>query len=125
MDVTPVMATGAKVIDGYLPGGFRVSGQLINGALVLSPTAASAAPASSYGELNAEHLAALLSGPDKPEVLLIGVGAVQEGLAPKALRETAKAAGVVLEVMNTGAACRTWNVLLSEGRRVRALLFPV
>ena len=125
MDVTPVMATGAKVIDGYLPGGFRVSGQLINGALVLSPTAASAAPASSYGELNAEHLTALLNGPDKPEVLLIGVGAVQEGLAPKALRETAQAAGVVLEVMNTGAACRTWNVLLSEGRRVQALLFPV
>lgn len=125
MDVTPVLATGAKVIDGYLPGGFRVSGQLMNGALVLSPTAVGPAPVSSYDELMATHLTALLSVPDKPEVLLIGVGAVQEGLAPKALREAAKAAGVVLEVMNTGAACRTWNVLLSEGRRVQALLFPV
>ena len=44
---------------------------------------------------------------------------------PPALRTTLKSAGLALEVVDTGSACRTYNVLLAEGRRVAAALIPI
>ena len=125
MDVTPVLAATAKPVDSYAPGQFRVAGAVWVGAVWLQPALVQPAPVSSYAELTLEHLAVIFTAPDKPDVLLLGVGALQDSLPPKAWRDAARAAGVVLEAMNTGAACRTWNVLLLEGRRVQALLFPV
>lgn len=58
------------------------------------------------------------------EFLLLGSGARMQ-LLPKALRQGLRDAGLVVEVMDTGAACRTYNVLLAEGRRVGAALLPV
>ena len=73
---------------------------------------------SSMAALNAEVINPLLS--HHPEVLLIGS---EEGLAflPPAVFKTLGAYQVGIEVMNTGAACRTYNVLLAEKRRVIAL----
>ena len=52
-------------------------------------------------------------------------GGTRMELLPKALRQSLREAGLVVEVMDTGAACRTYNVLLAEGRRVGAALLPV
>ena len=57
-------------------------------------------------------------------VLLLGCGA-RMVLVPPALREALRAAGVVIEPMDTGGACRTYNVLLAEDRQVAAALLPV
>ena len=61
--------------------------------------------------------------PDAPEVLLVGTGARQKMLAPAVLRPLL-AAGVGVEVMDTQAAARTYNILMAEGRRVVVALLP-
>ena len=64
------------------------------------------------------------SRPSPPiEILLIGSGATFE-MAPAALRSALGARGVSIESMDTGAACRTYNVLMAEDRRVAAALIP-
>jgi uncharacterized protein len=58
------------------------------------------------------------------DVLLLGLGA-EVAIVPRALREALEAAGIGVEPMNSPAACRTYNVLLGEGRRIAAALLPV
>jgi uncharacterized protein len=73
-------------------------------------------------ELNADHFASLLAY--SPELVLIGAGARNEFL-PRELMFAFARIGVGLEVMDTAAAARTFNVLAMEGRRVAAVLYPV
>ena len=58
------------------------------------------------------------------EFLVIGCGA-RAMLVPPALRQELRDAGLRLDAMDTGAACRTYNVLLAEDRRVAAALIPL
>jgi len=58
------------------------------------------------------------------EVLLVGCGSAMALIDPD-LRDAARARGVALEPMDTGAACRTYNVLMAEDRRVAAALIAV
>ncbi|WP_018609674.1 Mth938-like domain-containing protein [Uliginosibacterium gangwonense] len=75
-----------------------------------------------FDALSAEHLAALLDL--KPALVLLGTGARQYFPKPAVLRPLVEA-GVGWEVMDTGSACRTYNILASEGREVvAALLLP-
>lgn len=125
MDVTPVLAPGAKPVSGYGPGFFRIGDELINAPILLWPDAVEAAPVATLAELTAAHITAICQHASAPQVLLLGMGPLFDTLPPKELRLAARAAGVILEPMDSGAACRTWNVLLAEGRRVAALIWPV
>lgn len=124
MDVTPVLTKGAPAIESYGPEGIRVSGQLYEGPVFLSVQDIALAHVKAYANVSIDDLQAIFAHPSRPDILLLGVGLVCESLPPKAWREAASMAGVVMEAMSTAAACRTWNVLLSEGRRACALLFP-
>ncbi|MGC8203456.1 Mth938-like domain-containing protein [Aliiroseovarius sp. PTFE2010] len=117
MQFTEVTFDDAVPIDGYGPGFFRIGGQVYNGALVVE-----AAGVRPWGGLNDAQTLTALAG--KLDVLFIGMG---DTLAhpPKALREAVEEAGLGLEPMSSPSACRTFNVLLSEGRRVGAALLPV
>lgn len=79
-------------------------------------------PVAGAGDLDEEHLEALLAL--DPEVVLIGTGERQVFLPP-ALTMVFYRRGVGIEVMATGAACRTFNVLVSESRNVVAGLLPL
>ena len=57
------------------------------------------------------------------QILLLGLGKAT-GAPPVALRAGLRATGIALEPMDTGAACRTYNVLVAEGRWVAAALIP-
>jgi uncharacterized protein len=57
------------------------------------------------------------------QILLLGLGRSASAV-PAALRTALRAAGIALEAMDTGAACRTYNVLVAEDRRVAAALIP-
>jgi len=76
----------------------------------------------SVAQMTEEHLEGLLSL--EPDVVLIGAGAAQEFLAPGQLMFF-YSRGIGVEVMTTNAACRTFNVLVSESRNVAAILIPV
>lgn len=107
----------ATPIDGYGPGFFRVGGQIVEGAICVT-----ADGAHSWGGYEDE--ATLLDLAGQVDVLFIGTGAEVSHI-PAGLRDRLEAAEIGVEVMNSPAACRTYNVLLSEDRRVAVALLPV
>jgi len=92
--------------------------------VIVTPARVTVWPAASVADVAADGLLALLAVDMPVDVLLIGCGRefVPE---PAGLRAALKAAGIVLEWMDTGAACRTYNVLVGEDRRVAAALLAV
>jgi uncharacterized protein len=107
-------------LTGYGPGWVAVNGQRHERSLLVLPDRLDAAWGPAAGEaLQEAHLAPLaaLAG----HVLLLGTGARQRFPEASLLRPLI-AAGLGLEVMDSGAACRTYNILVAEGRAVAAAL---
>lgn len=120
-DVTPLIPAGRQVVDSYGRNGFHVSGVAYEGAILVTAEATVAWPVGSLTEVTLDSLSALF---DRGiEILLLGCGARMVPVPP-ALRTALKAKGMVVDAMDTGAACRTYNVLLAEERRVAAALLP-
>mmetsp|Transcript_6672 Transcript_6672/g.11640 ORF Transcript_6672/g.11640 Transcript_6672/m.11640 type:complete len:118 (+) Transcript_6672:573-926(+) len=117
MRMNEVEFDDSRPVDGYGPGFFRVGGEKFDGAVLLLPSG----PASWGGF---EDVAALVAAAGEVDVMLLGTGA-EIAHPPAALRHVVEAAGLGLEVMASSAACRTYNVLLAEGRRVGAAMLPV
>lgn len=109
---------GKNQFTGHGEGYVAVNGQRYAQSLVITPdTIRNEWLVSNFLELNAEHMRFLISL--KPEIVIIGTGAMQHFPAPVLLKEFA-AAQIGVEVMATPAACRTYNILLAEGRAVLA-----
>ena len=119
MELTPVIPPGRQIIERYAAAGFRVSGTIYPGPVLVFPdlTLVWEAPA-----LTAESLAPVVAH-GGVELLLLGLGLRISPVAA-ALRAAMKASGIAIEPMDTGAACRTYNLLLAEDRRVAAALLP-
>ena len=117
----------AAPIDAYGNGGFRFAGMSHRGSLLCLPGGIWASAVRSAPEIDDVALALVLD-PDSPagviDHLLVGTGKNLIPVAP-ALRDALKARRIVVEPMATGAAVRTWNILLGERRRVGALLVMV
>lgn len=124
MDLLPKTAPGRQVIEAYGDGGFRVTGQRWNQAVIVQPLLCSPWPAADLVSATIESLTPLFGADPAVELLLIGCGPSMLRVPP-ALRAALKEQGIVAEGMDTGAACRTYNVLMLEGRRVAAALIPV
>ena len=112
-----------KVVDGYGPGVFTIRGERHNGSLILLPDAILPWRPDNIADLGVSDFEALASlAPERrPKILLIGMGARGQFLKP-AVRAALRDLGMVADAMDTGAACRTYNVLLAEERRVAACL---
>ena len=124
MDVTPLIPAGRQVIEGYGDLGFTISGRRWSGSVLVLPDRTLAWTVAALAELRVESLAELASALPPPDILLLGCGA-RMGVVPREVRAALAAAGTVMEPMDTGAACRTYNVLLAENRRVAAALIAV
>jgi uncharacterized protein len=122
MDVTPLIPADRQVIDSYGAQGFHVSGNGYGGAILVFPDATLSWEVGGLGDVTPESLRPVIEH-GGIEILLLGCGR-RMAPVPSALRQALRKAGVVLEVMDTGAACRTYNVLLAEERRVAAALLP-
>ncbi|MGH7123749.1 MAG: Mth938-like domain-containing protein [Stellaceae bacterium] len=120
MELTPVNPSGRQVIESYGPRGFRVTGVAYARPILVFPDATLEWEVAGIGAVTAETLRPVIER-GGTEILLLGCGARMERV-PTALRQALKAAGISLEPMDTGAACRTYNVLLAEDRRVAAAL---
>ena len=111
---------GRNAFTGYGDGYVEVGGTRYRESLVVSAERViSDWPARSVDSLSADHLAAIVEL--KPEIVLLGTGARFE-FPDAALLATLQKAGIGVEVMDTQAACRTYNILLGEGRNVAAAL---
>lgn len=120
MDVTPLISQNAQVIQAYAGGVFKVSGQSYEGAVLITSDATVPWDAASFTSLSVKDFESLSRDVD---VVLLGTGKTMSLLSPK-LRQDLKDSGLSVDSMDTGAACRTYNVLMAEGRRVVCALFP-
>lgn len=92
--------------------------------MVVWPEGVAAWPRAAAGSITAESLEPLRAIAEPIDLLLIGCGRTFAA-EPQGLRASLRGMGLALEWMDTGAACRTYNVLLAEGRRVAAALIAV
>jgi uncharacterized protein len=115
-----LQAPDANIVTGTGPGWIRVGVDEHRENVVLLPDGIVKgwAPAG-LDALTREDFAALLG--HKPEIVLLGTGATQRMLHPRLLAPLTDAR-VGVETMDTRAACRTFNILVAEGRRVAAAL---
>lgn len=115
---------GAHLIDAYGGGGFRLADLSHRGSLLALPSGMWAWGVTHPSELDEAAFARVIAEADAIDTLLVGTGA---DIAPlrKPVREALRAAGLVVETMATGAAARTWNILIAEKRRVAAALIAV
>lgn len=124
MDITPEIPADRKYIDHYGAGGFRVAGERFEGSVIVTPEQVWPWPVSDFTGLTAESVAQVLSAEPAIELLLIGCGARVERI-PKDVREALKVGTITVDGMDTGAACRTYNVLMAEERRVAVALIAI
>ena len=123
-DITPSVPAGRQVIQGYGEGGFRIAGTSYAGSVLVLRETTVAWPVSEIEAITPENLSAVISAVPGVDILLIGRGNRAVPLAA-ALRDVLRENGIGSEVMDTGAACRTFNVLLAEDRAVAAALIAV
>lgn len=124
MDITPVVAADRQLIHGYGDHGFTITGLRHEGSVLVFPGCTQAWPVTSMAELSLDALAPILAAEPRPAVLLLGCGKGMS-VVPREIKAALREAGIVVEPMDTGAACRTYNVLLTEGRDVAAALIAV
>jgi len=117
MQLNEIRYEDAAPVQGYGPGFFRIANEVHEGPIIVVPGRVT--PWGGYDDR--EALLALAGGID---VLFVGTGAEIAHL-PAAFRQPLEDAGIGVECMASPAACRTYNVLLSEGRRVGLALLPV
>lgn len=119
-DIMPPVAAGSQLIQSYGASGFRIGNAEYASHVLVLPTATHVW----NGALALPSFSQLIAAVPAVEILLIGTGARHE-MIPAELKVALKSHGLAVDTMDTGAACRTFNVLLAEGRRVAtALLLP-
>ncbi len=115
---------GRAAIDAYGGGGFRFAGMSHRGSILCLADGVHAWPVTEAHELTLANLAPVLAKLERPQFLLLGTGRAQ--VFPSLEVRKAFAAKLIgLEIMDTGAAARTFNVLLAEHRPVNAALLVV
>ena len=123
MDITPAVQ-GLNLIDSYGPDRFRVRGAIYRGSLIVTAGQVLPWPVTEIGTLTLDAFVPVRKMVPPIEVLLLGTGA-RTALVPSMLRKEIRAAGIAMDIMHTGAACRTFNVLMMEGRHAAAALIAV
>jgi len=126
MDVTPLIPAGRQIVESYGGGRFRVSGQVFEGAILVLTDHTVPWSVTDVAAMTLENLAPVTDAArdGTVDLLLLGCGPRMTP-PPAALRHALRRLGVVMEPMDTGAACRTYNVLMAEGRRVAAALIAI
>ena len=114
---------GRYLVRAYAPGKITIGETIYTSSLILTPqdVIADWSPRV-FDELAATHFDALADL--KPEMVILGTGARLRFPAPACLAPLARA-GIGVEVMDTAAACRTYNILASDGRRVVGALLMI
>lgn len=123
-DITPNIPEGRQLVQSYGDNIFRISGTAYTGSCIILPTRTTEWPVSAYADITPDSFSEIYAAASDVEVLLIGCGVRMEMPDP-VLRDALKLHGIVAEFMDTGAACRTFNVLVAEDRAVAAALIAV
>jgi uncharacterized protein len=127
MDVTPLISSDRKVIQSYKGGIFKISNEKYDTAIFVLPDRVipwqlPVTEEDVIRNLHVDDFRALKEFAGEIDVLLLGTGPKQILLHPTLRVALKKEYGFSIEAMDTGAACRTYNVLMAEGRQIAAAL---
>jgi uncharacterized protein len=121
IDLIPLVPAGRQMIDRYGEDRFTVSGTVHHGSIIVFTDHTLAWPVRAITEVTLDSLQPILAVRESLEVVLLGCGARLTQI-PRELRQMLRQSGLAAELMDTGAACRTYNVLAAEERKVAAAL---
>ena len=124
LDISPVDFEGRNIIQSYGNGKFQISDKKYDHSVLVFPDLIIPWSPIDTNNLIVDDFKKVLTVRPSVELLLLGCGKTTRFL-PLPLRDELKEMGLVLEPMDTGAACRTFNVLLGENRRIAAALMLV
>jgi len=124
MEITPSIPGDRQVVESYGEGRFRISGKTHAGSVLVFPDRTLSWNVAAMTDLSLENLTPIVEAAPPVEILLVGCGARLTPL-PGALRAALRERGIGSDAMDTGAACRTFNVLMAESRRVAAALIAL
>ncbi|HHZ75142.1 MAG TPA: hypothetical protein EYO02_01605 [Rhodospirillales bacterium] len=124
LDISPVDFEGRNIIQSYGNGKFQISDKKYDHSVLVFPDQIIPWSPIDTNNLIVDDFKKVLTVGPIVELLLLGCGKTTWFL-PLPLRDELKEMGLVLEPMDTGAACRTFNVLLGENRRIAAALMLV
>ncbi|MGB0551694.1 MAG: Mth938-like domain-containing protein [Alphaproteobacteria bacterium] len=119
MDITPLVPEDRQIVQSYGSGHFKVSRIDHQGSVIVLPNQTISWDVNILDDVNLESLAPVLAEDPRIEILLIGCGEMMQ-LLPRSLMDKCRQKGLAIDAMDTGAACRTYNILAAEGRRVAA-----
>jgi uncharacterized protein len=113
-------AEGVNIVNAHTADSVSVNGEVHRGSILVPPTGAVLPwDAASVSELTEAHFERIAQS--KPELVVFGSGGKLR-FPPPALLRPLMAARIGIETMDTAAACRTYNILVGEGRQVMAAL---
>ena len=124
MDITSLIPNARNTIQSYGGGGFRVAGVHYHGSVLVLPSRVVPWTVCRLAELTRDSFADVVAETPRVDILLVGCGP-RPADDPRRIAKDLIGTGITTEVMDTGAACRTFNVLLAEDRRVAAALIAV
>ncbi|MEM9755415.1 MAG: Mth938-like domain-containing protein [Pseudomonadota bacterium] len=117
MQLSEVDYGAGTPIEAYGPAGFRIGGRLHAGPVLVMP-------GGPFAWSGVEDTQAILAHQGAIDVVLVGTGR-EIAPVPEPFRVTLETAGIGVDLMGSGSACRTYNVLLGEGRRIGVALLPI
>ena len=121
MEFTTTVPDSRQVIESYGAGRFRVSGVEHAGSVLVFQDRTIPWNITRMDDLASDSFGPILAAEPSVEILLLGCGESLQFLTPD-LRSQLRDHKIGCDVMDTGAACRTYNVLIAEARRVAAAL---
>ena len=124
LDASPALSLDKQYIQSYSDTGFKVSDKIYNTPILVFPESTEKWILYKENEFSIKSFSTLSNLRNKPEILLLGCGS-EAKIVPEEIRDLMRSQGIVVESMGTGAACRTFNVLVLEERNVAAALLPV
>jgi uncharacterized protein len=123
-DISPLLGKNKKNIESYGNGGFKVAGERLEGNIIILPDSVHKFESANIENTKTDSLTPITANADEIEVLLVGGGTSTE-FFPNDIERFIRSYKMTIEYMDTGAAARTYNVLLSEERKVAVILIAV
>ena len=120
MDITPLIRDGLKIIQSYKNNGYKIAGEFFAGDVIVTPDSVTPFTPQANNQISVDDLSALNTS---PEMIIVGVNGAAMPLPPAARHEFRARGFASVDVMDIGSACRTYNVLATEGRNVAVFLF--
>ena len=124
MEISLQIPDGQQVVEKYGNGRFMISDHYHESSVLIRPNLTQKWGVKEFSDVTLQSLQSFIDVADEIEVLIIGCGLRTEFIKPS-FRNSLRNKGLIVDAMGTGAACRTYNVLLSEGRNVAAALIAV